>query len=161
LGGQPPLSVVAVGGYGRGDLSPHSDVDLLFLVAPKSDVTKGTLRGLLYPLWDAGWQVGHATRTPKQTIEHVTDDLDAATAILSARLITGGNELYEEFQDRLERHIAKNAKTLARKIVTAASTVQVGCSRPTSRKTSGDCGIYTACYGCSDWPARRRIFLPI
>jgi [protein-PII] uridylyltransferase len=121
LGGQPPLSVVAVGGYGRGDLSPHSDVDLLFLVAPKSDVTKGTLRGLLYPLWDAGWQVGHATRTPKQTIEHVTDDLDAATAILSARLITGGNELYEEFQDRLERHIAKNAKTLARKIVDATA----------------------------------------
>jgi [protein-PII] uridylyltransferase len=94
---------------------------LLFLVAPKNDVTKGTLRGLLYPLWDAGWQVGHATRTPKQTIEHLSEDLDAATAILTARLISGSHELYEEFLDRLDRYIAKNAKILARKIVDATT----------------------------------------
>ena len=121
LGGQPPLAVVAVGGYGRGDLSPHSDIDLLFLVPPKSDVTKATLRGLLYPLWDAGWQVGHATRTPKETIERLADDVDTATAILTARFISGSSELHEEFHDRLERQLAKNAKTLARRIVDATS----------------------------------------
>ena len=55
LGAGTNVAVVAVGGYGRGELSPHSDIDLLFLVSPHAAVSKATLRGLLYPLWDAGF----------------------------------------------------------------------------------------------------------
>ncbi|MEA2434786.1 MAG: [protein-PII] uridylyltransferase [Actinomycetota bacterium] len=117
LGPTPPLAAVAVGGYGRGELSPHSDIDLLFLVGPRSDVSKATLRGLLYPLWDAGFQVGHSVRTPKETIERGAIDLDAATSLLSARLIAGDEHLFDEFLDRLDRWIRKDARGLVRRIV--------------------------------------------
>jgi len=113
--------MVAVGGYGRGELSPHSDIDLLFLLSPRTEVTKATLRGLLYPLWDAGWQVGHAARTPKEAIEHTAEDLDAATALLTARMIAGSSELYDEFVDRRERWIKKDRRSLARRIVDATT----------------------------------------
>lgn len=116
------LALVAVGGYGRGELSPHSDIDLLFLLPAKTDVTSATLRGLLYPLWDAGWQVGHATRSPKEAIERSAEDLDAATAILTARLIGGSRDLFEEFMDRRARWIKKDARALTRRI--ADSTLE-------------------------------------
>jgi len=106
-----------VGGYGRGELSPHSDIDLLFLASGRTDVTAGTLRGLLYPLWDAGFQVGHALRTPKETIQRAGDDLDAATALLSARPIAGNSGPYEELRDRLERWLRKERARLTRRIL--------------------------------------------
>ena len=76
------IAVVAVGGYGRGQLSPHSDVDLLILTG-RGRSARTDMKGLLYPLWDAGFQVGHAVRTPKEAIERCTGDLHAATALLS------------------------------------------------------------------------------
>jgi [protein-PII] uridylyltransferase len=81
LGSATGIAVVAVGGYGRGELSPHSDIDLLFVLGSNANVTAATLRGMLYPLWDAGFQVGHAARSPKETIERAGLDLDAATSI--------------------------------------------------------------------------------
>ena len=105
-----------MGGYGRAELSPASDIDLLFLVRPRSEVSKATLRGLLYPLWDAGWQVGHAVRTPKEAVERAGIDLDAATASLSARLVAGSSEHFDEFQDRLRRWVSKERKNLIRRI---------------------------------------------
>lgn len=114
------MTLVAVGGYGRGEMSPHSDVDLLCLVAPRSEVSPATLRGLLYPLWDAGFQVGHAVRTPKEAIAHAAKDLEAATALLSARLVAGDAGPFEELIDRRRRWLASDAKTLVRAIVTSA-----------------------------------------
>ena len=111
------FAVVAVGGYGRGVLSPHSDVDLLVLVSPHSEVTPATVRGLLYPLWDAGYEVGHAVRTPAEAVQRADDDLDAATAVLSSRLIFGDDALYQELIDRRTRWIGRNAKRLVRRIV--------------------------------------------
>ncbi len=119
LGDQTEIALVAVGGYGRGELSPHSDIDLLFLLPNKNEVTSATLRGLLYPLWDAGWQVGHAARTPKETIDRLPNDLDAATSVLTTKLIAGTPTLYEELQDRLRRWIAKDARSIARRITDA------------------------------------------
>ena len=110
-------AVVAVGGYGRGELSPHSDIDLLFLPAPRTELTQATLRGLLYPLWDAGWQVGHAVRSAKDAIEHAKRDLDAATALLGARLVAGDEELFVDLIDRRQRWVRKEQRALARKIL--------------------------------------------
>jgi [protein-PII] uridylyltransferase len=121
--------VVAVGGYGRGELSPHSDIDLLFLTPPRSEVTPATLRGLLYPLWDAGFQVGHAVRTPKEAVERSTQDLDAATAVLSARLVAGDTEPFEEFCDRHERWVRKERARVARRILEATAARHKGAGR--------------------------------
>ena len=122
LGDSASLAVVAVGGYGRGQLSPHSDIDLLILVGASSDVTPASVRGLLYPLWDAGFEVGHAVRTPKETIERAGSDLDAATSILSARHLAGSGELFQEFLDRRRRWVQRDARKVARRI--AESTQQ-------------------------------------
>jgi len=111
--------LVAVGGYGRGELSPFSDIDLLFLVRPRSELSPATLRGLLYPLWDAGWQVGHSLRTAKEAVERATQDLDAATAALSGRLIAGNPEHFLDFQDRFARWVGKQQKNLIRRVTDA------------------------------------------
>jgi [protein-PII] uridylyltransferase len=80
-------------------------------------VSAGTLRGLLYPLWDAGFQVGHALRTAKEAVERATQDLDAATSLLSARLVSGSDTAFEELHDRLARWVAKDKARLARRIL--------------------------------------------
>jgi [protein-PII] uridylyltransferase len=117
LGPQGGVTLVAVGGYGRGEMSPHSDVDLLCLVGSRSQVAPATLRGLLYPLWDAGFQVGHAVRTPTEAIDHATNDLDAATALLSARFVAGEADHFAELLDRRRRWLARSARLLVRTIV--------------------------------------------
>lgn len=115
LAASPQLAVAAVGGYGRGELSPYSDIDLLVLVG-SSEVTPATVRGLLYPLWDAGFEVGHAVRTPKETVERASDDLDAATSILSARPIGGSDHLFQELIDRRTRWLARDRRKVVRRI---------------------------------------------
>jgi [protein-PII] uridylyltransferase len=119
LGPHHGLALVAVGGYGRGEMSPHSDVDLLCLVPPRSGVTPATLRGLLYPLWDAGFQVGHALRSPAEAVDQAGKDLDAATALLSARLVAGDPQPFEELLDRRRRWLDRSRRTLVRSIVGA------------------------------------------
>jgi [protein-PII] uridylyltransferase len=79
------------------------------------------LRGLLYPLWDAGFQVGHAVRTAKDAVERSTQDLDSATAVLSARFIAGDPEPFEEFNDRQQRWLRKERGRLARRILEATA----------------------------------------
>ena len=80
------VAVLAVG-YGRGEVSPHSDVDLLVLVDDKRRPSPEDLRGLLYPLWDAGFQVGHAVCSPKEAIERARGDRGGD---LAARGSAGG-----------------------------------------------------------------------
>jgi len=111
--------VVAVGGYGRRELSPHSDIDLLLIVPAKSDLSKATTRGLLYPLWDAGFQVGHAVRSAKQAIERCHEDLHAATSLLSARYVAGDREGYDELIDRRTRYLARDGRALLKRIAAA------------------------------------------
>jgi [protein-PII] uridylyltransferase len=90
----PRTALVALGGYGRGALCPHSDIDLLLLHDGSDPATVASLsEQLLYPLWDAGFTVGHAVRTPDDAVRLATDRLDAATAMLDARLLSGDADL--------------------------------------------------------------------
>ena len=91
-GAAPGLALVAVGGYGRGELAPGSDLDLWLLHEGGRDVA-GVAERLWYPVWDAGLKLGHAVRTPRQALALVGDDLDTATAALSARLVAGDPRL--------------------------------------------------------------------
>jgi [protein-PII] uridylyltransferase len=111
------IAVVAVGGYGRGDVSPHSDVDLLVLVDDKRRPSPEDLRGLLYPLWDAGFQVGHAVCSPREAIERARGDLEAATALLEARLVAGPAGLMDEMAGRRRRWLERDGRRLARRLL--------------------------------------------
>jgi len=110
-------AVVAVGGYGRGELSPHSDVDLLVLARSRTGPGPEAVRALLYPLWDAGFQVGHAVLTPRDAVERAGGDLDAATALLSARLVAGEPAGFDELAGRRRRWLARNGRRLVRRIL--------------------------------------------
>lgn len=85
------LALVAVGGYGRAELCPGSDVDVVLLDAAKRDrkVLAHTAERIWYPVWDAGVKLGHALRTPKEALSLAATDLDTATSLLSTRLVAG------------------------------------------------------------------------
>jgi [protein-PII] uridylyltransferase len=115
------LAVVAVGGYGRAEVSPHSDVDLLLLVEDRRRPGPEALRGLLYPLWDAGFQVGHAVCSPREAIERARGGLEAATSLLEARLIAGPFGLFEELAGRRRRWLDRDGRRLARRVLEATA----------------------------------------
>jgi [protein-PII] uridylyltransferase len=92
------LALVAVGGYGRGELAPGSDLDLWLLHDRRADVAAVAER-LWYPIWDAGLKLGHAVRTPKQALSLAGEDLETATAALSTRLVAGDAALAQGLAD--------------------------------------------------------------
>ena len=80
------LAVVAVGGYGRGELAPHSDIDLLFLLPYKlTPNAEQVIEYLLYTLWDLKLKVGNATRSVEECLRQAKGDMTIRTAILEAR----------------------------------------------------------------------------
>ncbi len=100
-------AMVAVGGYGRGELNPHSDVDVLFLhdCAPDKvpSHVNDLIKQVLYVLWDIGFKVGHATRSIREACDHANDDNISKTSLLEARLLAGRETLFTEFQRRFEK----------------------------------------------------------
>ncbi|MFW6050358.1 MAG: [protein-PII] uridylyltransferase [Myxococcota bacterium] len=84
------VALVAVGGYGRGLVGLHSDVDVLFLCDDPSDPHVGALaEGLLYPLWDLGLQIGHAARGIEETLRLAREDIRTATTLIDLRRVAG------------------------------------------------------------------------
>jgi [protein-PII] uridylyltransferase len=84
------MSILATGGYGRGLMAPHSDVDLLFLLPYKQTPWGESIAEyMLYLMWDLGFKVGHATRSIDQTIRFAKTDMTTRTALLDARLMFG------------------------------------------------------------------------
>ncbi|MCC6435065.1 MAG: [protein-PII] uridylyltransferase [Acidimicrobiales bacterium] len=104
------VALVAVGGYGRRELCPHSDLDLLLLHDARVDVGEIAQR-LWYPIWDAGLKLGHATPTVKEALRLAQDELDSATAYLDARLVAGDAALVEELLGGAKRQWLKGANT--------------------------------------------------
>ena len=95
-----PLAVAAVGGYGRGHMAPHSDVDLLFVVAEKSrEGAEVIAQWMLYALWDLRLKVGHATRSPAECVALAREDQTIRTALMEARHLAGGATLTESVID--------------------------------------------------------------
>ncbi len=100
------LSLVAVGGYGRGTLAPFSDIDLLFLFPWKQTAwSESVTEYILYMLWDLRLKVGHATRTVNEALKAARDDMTIRTALLEARPIAGDATLFEELQGRFQNDI--------------------------------------------------------
>jgi [protein-PII] uridylyltransferase len=96
------IALLAVGGYGRAELAPFSDVDLLFLTPWKtSPWTESVVETMLYILWDLKLKVGHATRTVKDCLRLAKDDVTIRTALLERRFLTGHAPLAQELDHRL------------------------------------------------------------
>ena len=95
------LSIVATGGYGRGELAPKSDVDLLFLL-PYKQTPRGEqiVEQMLYTLWDLGLKVGHATRSVDDCIRQAKADMTIRTGLLESRYVWGEQDLYRELRQR-------------------------------------------------------------
>jgi [protein-PII] uridylyltransferase len=102
------LTIVAVGGYGRGELAPHSDIDLLFLLPYKqTPYTEQVVEYLLYLLWDLGLKIGQSTRSVEECLRHAKSDLTIRTALLEARYLWGEEALYHELKRRFDSDIVK------------------------------------------------------
>ncbi|WP_135081314.1 [protein-PII] uridylyltransferase [Terasakiella sp. SH-1] len=95
--------VAAVGGYGRAEMAPQSDIDLLFLLPYKqTPKVEQAVEYMLYLLWDLGLKVGHSTRSIDECIKMAKDDLTIQTALLDARFLWGNQDLFDEFWARFK-----------------------------------------------------------
>jgi [protein-PII] uridylyltransferase len=102
------LAIVAVGGYGRGELAPYSDLDLLFLLPYKqTPYTEQVVESLLYVLWDLGLKVGQSTRSIEECLRQAKSDLTIRTALLEARYVWGDEALFRALKRRFEGEIVR------------------------------------------------------
>ncbi|MEK6217521.1 MAG: nucleotidyltransferase domain-containing protein, partial [Boseongicola sp.] len=102
------LSLVAVGGYGRGEMVPHSDVDLLFLMPWKvTPWAESLIESMLYMLWDLHLKVGYASRTVKDCLRLGQEDYTIRTALLEHRFLAGDAELAASLDARLKSDLFK------------------------------------------------------
>ncbi len=103
------VALVAVGGYGRGELSPRSDLDLLLVHDDRPDIA-AVAEALWYPIWDAGEKLGHAVRTVAEAVKLADTDLDTATSLLDCRHLAGDPALTERLKDAALDRWRKRAK---------------------------------------------------
>ncbi len=99
-GDRSGVALVAVGGQGRRELAPQSDLDLLLLFDRGIDDIGEVANALWYPIWDAGLKLGHAVRTVRDTLTLAGEDLETATALLSARHLIGDASLSDELAEK-------------------------------------------------------------
>jgi [protein-PII] uridylyltransferase len=94
-------ALVAVGGYGRGELFPYSDVDVLILLgSPPDAITQARLEGLVQLFWDLGLEFGHSIRTVDECMVESEADITVQTSLLEARLVAGDANLFAQLQRR-------------------------------------------------------------
>ena len=102
--GAAPLALIALGGYGRGELNPFSDIDVMLLhregTRKISPQLEEMVEQVLYLLWDSGFKVGHSTRSIKEAIAQANQDMLTKTAMLEARFLAGDADLAEEFRQQ-------------------------------------------------------------
>jgi [protein-PII] uridylyltransferase len=97
--GPSELALVAVGGYGRGELHPHSDIDLLILLGEDSERCREQISSFLTLLWDAGLNIGHSVRTVEECVQRAAKDITILTNLMEARVIGGPESLMQRVQD--------------------------------------------------------------
>ncbi|HYD72729.1 MAG TPA: [protein-PII] uridylyltransferase, partial [Candidatus Binatia bacterium] len=102
------FALIAVGGYGRGELAPSSDLDLLFLRAYKlTPFVESVTEYMLLMLWDLGLKVGHASRNIEESLKLAREDYTVQTALLEARRIAGDESLAQELNARFRKEVAQ------------------------------------------------------
>nr|WP_245729268.1 [protein-PII] uridylyltransferase [Salinihabitans flavidus] len=105
------IALVAVGGYGRGEMAPQSDVDLLFLTPYKITAwAESVIESMLYILWDLRLKVGHASRTVRDCLRLGAEDYTIRTALLEHRYLAGDSDLAGELDKRLTKDLFKGSE---------------------------------------------------
>ena len=100
------IAMVGLGGTGRGEMAPFSDVDVLFLVADTKDAaTSQLVEATLYLLWDLDWKIGHAVRDEDELITLARSDVSIRTAFLESRWIWGDEQLYDHCAARFRKEV--------------------------------------------------------
>src|SRR5712672_1110603 len=111
-GGQDACALLAIGGYGRAEMAPYSDIDLLFLFSgQRLSQIKPVLTNLLQLLWDAGLSVGHSFRTVGDCVTTALDDVHLRTAVVNTRLLAGNKGLHNSLQEALEKDRRRRVKS--------------------------------------------------
>ena len=104
------IGLVAVGGYGRGELAPYSDIDLLFLLPYKQTPWgEQVVEYILYILWDLKLKVGHATRTINECVRLSQSDLTIRTTLLEGRYLWGDETLFKEMKIRFDKEVVADS----------------------------------------------------
>ena len=107
----PGVALVAVGGQGRRELAPQSDLDLLLLVGKGADGTASAVaEKLWYPIWDTGLKLGHAVRSVRDTLTLAAEDLETATSLLSVRHLAGDRSLSDELAEKAKVNWRKKGR---------------------------------------------------
>jgi len=96
-GGEPEYALVAVGGYGRWEMMPYSDIDLMLLARNDSDSMRESVQTLLYRLWDHGLNISHSFRTLKGCVDDCMMDLQTRTALMDCRFLAGDRAVFDEY----------------------------------------------------------------
>ncbi len=110
-------ALVATGGYGRGELFPSSDVDLLVLLSEEpGSQQRETLERLIGAFWDIGLEIGHSVRTIAGCLEAARDDITVRTTLLESRYLAGSRTLYENFKIEFEKQVDPVAFLKAKKL---------------------------------------------
>ena len=111
-----PLAVAAVGGYGRSEMFPYSDIDILVLVGDYSDKLKVAVEAFITNLWELGLTVGSAVRTSDEMIAACKEDISVATAFMEARFLLGQRSLFDEtyarYRTTLDKRVFFRSKML-------------------------------------------------
>ncbi len=112
------MALVALGGYGRNELAPFSDVDLMFLISNRrSQQEARQIQAILCLLWDMGLQVGHSVRTIKECLDIANEDLVSLNAMLDARFLLGQQTLADQWQTRLHSVVERNRRKFAERLI--------------------------------------------
>jgi [protein-PII] uridylyltransferase len=105
------MALIAVGGYGRGEMAPHSDVDIAFITPEKpTSWCEQVVEAILYYLWDLRLQVGHSTRSLDEMVRQARADLTIRTALLEGRFLWGDQAVYDEARHRFWREVVPGSQ---------------------------------------------------
>ncbi|MDX2041991.1 MAG: [protein-PII] uridylyltransferase [Acidobacteriota bacterium] len=115
------FAIIALGGYGRQELSPQSDIDVMFLYKGRRDAERAAKlsEAILYSLWDVGFNVGHSVRSMAECLSSAKEDVVSRNSMIEARHLWGSEELFEELTERLDDEIFdKNKRELLDELLT-------------------------------------------
>jgi [protein-PII] uridylyltransferase len=115
------LAIAAVGGTGRGELCPYSDVDLLFLIRPAArELGRECVARSVRDYWDAGLKLGHAVRSVSDTLSLAREEIDVATSLIETRRLWGAPDLVDELMARFQKKVVRGrASTFIDDCITA------------------------------------------